>query len=269
MHALHNPDYIWWYWGQTRGRPGMWLWSPEHRGCDARRRVRTSFYKFSAAVAYCQLHPLLPVCLLQSVRRFRRWRRRSGHIQKKRRGVWDFQRGSGPVWPVLPGAGGLREQVWHCHNESAIWDKTQPRWVHGLILPIYCFICLLKSSYSWSSRDWGVLPDKPPAVFSQRERFTLSNTTWHCSVHWTRSEAPFWVRSVRGTDQICRVWNEPLVVTRQPPKSASPPLFFGPWVGCDGSSFVHLRAHLPTVQEVTQIGYQGNYFLLELTETSW
>ena len=32
----------------------------------------------------------------------------------------------------------------------------------------------------------------------QRACFTLSSDSWHCSVHWTGSEAPFQVRSVKG-----------------------------------------------------------------------
>lgn len=39
MHALHNPQYVWWYWGESRCWPGMRLWSPQHWCRDARRRV--------------------------------------------------------------------------------------------------------------------------------------------------------------------------------------------------------------------------------------
>ena len=40
MHALHNPQHIWWHWRQTDRRSGMWMRSSEHRGGDAGSRVR-------------------------------------------------------------------------------------------------------------------------------------------------------------------------------------------------------------------------------------
>lgn len=133
MHALYDPEYVWWHWRETGGWSGMWLWSPQYRSCDARCRVRSltnpsiAFF-FFFFIQSSQYNQFLYLCLIQFVRRFRHWQRRTGDFQEKCGGIWDFQPGSGPVWPVLSGGKGVWEKVWHSNNEPTIWNETQSRW---------------------------------------------------------------------------------------------------------------------------------------------
>lgn len=81
----------------------------------------------------CHMVHCLKASALQLVCWLWHWRRGVGDIQKKRGRIWDLQRGSGPVWPVLSAGRRLCTEIWHCDHESTFWHKTQPRYVSLLI----------------------------------------------------------------------------------------------------------------------------------------